>query len=731
MDENMLQNNSIIKILFLLACLLISPASAQEILNIDHLARYADNWNDGVYDVQEVGENYYMACGIDGFRIIGWEGRDDEPYIVEIGHLSCPDARAIAASNNYAYVGTIDNGMYIIDITYPHSPWMVRRVFIDASLGFNAIKIEGNYAFLCCSPSGLNIVNISDPRSAYIYSTIPGYYDVKDIVLRDGLAFLACGRNGLAIFNMANLQSPQLLNTYVCPDSASVNGVAVSGGYAYLACDGIGLRIIDLNSLQMVANIDSLTDGDKIHLNQNFIFMTYGENHRKMALISYSNPLAPQTIGFYLASDKICNFSFGLYCPITANGRRGLRFINVFDPTQPEDMFSYSNYRRFLNIIICGETILNRNEFGIDDFDIANIEDIWLRGSLEFWRDYRNFRVVGERGYIAQDGDTGLIVLEFFLGFPYYYSEFIEHDCGVHSDVAIYGDYAYLVQPNGLRIVNISNHDSLWQAGFFEHPLASSKAIIFDHFLYVQENELNLLRIDISNPLNPVINCQWPLDQYCRNLKATLGKLFAITDQKLWIFDSTPPDSLRLLSETTLITEPGAYLHGLEYKRDHLFVAGDLIGLNVYYIGNPASPICTGYSRISDKAMGVTLTGNIAIVANYSNLDFYDCSIAADIGKSESALPDKFVLLSNFPNPFNAATQIRFQLTCPGHVMIRVYDILGREVSTLADCEYMAGNHAVIWDGSTNNGKGADSGVYFVRASAGGESQFIKVVLLK
>lgn len=57
--------------------------------------------------------------------------------------------------------------------------------------------------------------------------------------------------------------------------------------------------------------------------------------------------------------------------------------------------------------------------------------------------------------------------------------------------------------------------------------------------------------------------------------------LHIITDQKLWIFNSAYPDSLRLISETTLITEPGAYLHGLEYKRDHLFIAGDLIGLTV------------------------------------------------------------------------------------------------------------------------------------------------------
>lgn len=726
-----MQNNCLILSAFLFLFLFAVPVMAQETYNIDHICRFGDNWNDGVYDVQEVGENYYMACGLDGFRVVGWVGRDDEPWLDELDQYACADARAVAVSNNYAYVGTLDNGMYIIDVTYPRAIWMIRRVIVDASMGFGTIKISGNYAFLCCSPGGLNIVDISNPHTAYVFNSIPAFDDVKDVVIQDSLAYLACGDKGLAIFNMANLQSPQLLNNYICTDSASVNGVAISGGYAYLACDGVGLRVIDLNSLQMVASIDSLTNGDKIRLNQDFIHMIYGENHRNMALISYSDPLSPQTVGIYRAFDRIYNFSFSLYCPITANGRRGLRFINVYDPTSPGDMYSFNNYRRYLGLAMLGETVLGQDEFRVNDFYIMNIEEPWLRGSLDLWRDYRSLRVLGNWGYIAQDGDTGLILLYLGNGYPNYYGEFVEHDCGIHSDVAIYGNYAYLVQPNGLRIINIANHDSLWQAGFFSYPLAQSKAIVFGHYLYVQDNNLNLLRLDITDTLNPAINCQYPLNQSCQDLKAINTNLYLVTNQKLWIFDAADYDSLRLLSETTLLTEPGASLHGIEYKRDHLFVVGDLIGLRVYYIGNPVSPLCTGYSLLSDKAMGVALTGNIAIVADYANLDFYDCSVAADIGESEPTLPDKFALLPNYPNPFNGSTLVRFELSKSEQVTLQIFDILGRKVATLADRVYEPGVQSLIWNGSAENGKNADSGMYFIKARAGNETRFLKITLLK
>lgn len=80
----------------------------------------------------------------------------------------------------------------------------------------------------------------------------------------------------------------------------------------------------------------------------------------------------------------------------------------------------------------------------------------------------------------------------------------------------------------------------------------------------------------------------------------------------------------------------------------------------------------------------------------------------SDYVNSES-VPAAF-LAQNYPNPFNGETRIRFVLTRKSDIRVAVYNILGQEVSVLADGEYPAGIHYVIWDGEA-----LPSGVYFYR----------------
>jgi hypothetical protein len=87
------------------------------------------------------------------------------------------------------------------------------------------------------------------------------------------------------------------------------------------------------------------------------------------------------------------------------------------------------------------------------------------------------------------------------------------------------------------------------------------------------------------------------------------------------------------------------------------------------------------------------------------------------------------------PNPFNPRTTIEFSLATDGHATIRVFDAAGRVVRTLVDRDVEAGEHEAVWDGTTDGGQRAASGVYFVRLEmtghADGFSATRKLVLLK
>jgi hypothetical protein len=79
-----------------------------------------------------------------------------------------------------------------------------------------------------------------------------------------------------------------------------------------------------------------------------------------------------------------------------------------------------------------------------------------------------------------------------------------------------------------------------------------------------------------------------------------------------------------------------------------------------------------------------------------------------------------FTLSPNAPNPFNAATSIRFELYRAGDVSLVVYDSLGRVVARLVEGHLNAGLHAVTWDGADNAGVLVSSGVYVYRLASRG-----------
>ena len=96
------------------------------------------------------------------------------------------------------------------------------------------------------------------------------------------------------------------------------------------------------------------------------------------------------------------------------------------------------------------------------------------------------------------------------------------------------------------------------------------------------------------------------------------------------------------------------------------------------------------------------------------------------ISSSPVAVPGKFVLFPNYPNPFNPTTTIRYGLPHAAQVRLVVYNILGQRVATLVNRRQKAGYHSVVFDASA-----LSSGIYFYELQAGSFRQIRKMVLMK
>lgn len=113
--------------------------------------------------------------------------------------------------------------------------------------------------------------------------------------------------------------------------------------------------------------------------------------------------------------------------------------------------------------------------------------------------------------------------------------------------------------------------------------------------------------------------------------------------------------------------------------------------------------------------------------APYVNLD----GIVVDVKENVSEkLPAEFSLSQNYPNPFNPSTVIRYQLPAASHVTLKIYDVLGNEVSTLVNEFKQAGVYNSQFS-TYKQGSQLSSGVYFYQLKAGNFVETKKFVLMK
>jgi subtilisin-like proprotein convertase family protein len=101
-------------------------------------------------------------------------------------------------------------------------------------------------------------------------------------------------------------------------------------------------------------------------------------------------------------------------------------------------------------------------------------------------------------------------------------------------------------------------------------------------------------------------------------------------------------------------------------------------------------------------------------------------NLATNVTPIAGNIPNVYTLYQNYPNPFNPVTNIKFDLPKNGFVNMKIFDIAGREISTLVNEQMQAGTYNVRFDGSA-----LASGTYFYRIQSGDFTQVKKMMLIK
>jgi len=114
------------------------------------------------------------------------------------------------------------------------------------------------------------------------------------------------------------------------------------------------------------------------------------------------------------------------------------------------------------------------------------------------------------------------------------------------------------------------------------------------------------------------------------------------------------------------------------------------------------------------------------------NLQIYTLQDEIYVSCNNNQINDSFFKISNYPNPFNPSTTIKYSIQNDSNVKLTIFNVKGQKIKTLVQNEFPKGNHSVIWNGNDELGKPVSSGVYYYQLNINGRTEFVnKCLLLK
>lgn len=179
------------------------------------------------------------------------------------------------------------------------------------------------------------------------------------------------------------------------------------------------------------------------------------------------------------------------------------------------------------------------------------------------------------------------------------------------------------------------------------------------------------------------------------------------------------PDSITISrGDTVQFTAKGYNQFSLEVAIDPLWACtgGSIDNSGQFIAGNTTGSF---WVTATDAASGLVGQAQVIIVVDASVDDY------------ANKIPEVYQLYPNYPNPFNPVTQIRYSIPEQTHVIVEVYNILGRKISTLVDHIQAPGQYATSWNGVDDNNNIVSGGIYICLIRTAQYQQSRKMLLIR
>jgi hypothetical protein len=300
-------------------------------------------------------------------------------------------------------------------------------------------------------------------------------------------------------------------------------------------------------------------------------------------------------------------------------------------------------------------------------------------------------------------------------------------------DVALQGNFAYLAHSSaGLRIINISNPSSPVEVGSYATTGLAWGVAVSGNYAYVGCTDGRLVIVNVSNPAFPT---------YVSSLVSCTGfgaAALGIAVRGDYAYLAGGSCGFRVIDISNKLNPrqvdsipvpPSGNATDVFLVSQYAYVSVGNAGFYVIEVTNPLDVNLRGYYDTPDpgSVRSVFGVGNLAYLADErGGMQIIRVDLPVGVDEDFDRVPSSFELSQNYPNPFNPVTNFQFSIAQRQLTVLKVYDVLGREVATLVNEVKQPGSYSAQWDAS-----GMASGVYFCRLSAGSFAETRKLIVTK
>ena len=594
--------------------------------------------------------------------------------------------REIAVSGEYAYVLDFSSGVAsVLDVSNPATPQLVAT--IDTLTGLLDLDVEGPVLYLT-NYAGLWALDVTDPAHPAILDQHE-MYNLKELVVVNGMAYALThwlsAPSELYLFDVSSPESIVELGNLLFQVPAE--DLAVSGTSAYVLSSDSGvcqLHIVDVSDpAEPVESIGPCESAgcQSLALDDSVALIGGRGWDNDLSVISIGDPSPPAQVATIHAAYTINDAAIQANYGYLATGWDGLRIIDISNRTQPAEIGFCDTPGNAQAVAVAGNYVYVADDSsGLRIINIANPTTPVEVGSFEAWATIVDVAISGTHAYLIDDYVDRMLVVD--VSDPANPAQVAERNVmpGVYG-ISVDSNQAVVFAWTEFELFDIQNPDQ--PTGYGERSdYFLQRAVLSGNLLYLASfYSLNIL--DISDTAAPVEIVSYDVQ-----------------------------------GETVDLAVVG----------NHAYVASTWAGMRVINLSVPSAPVEVGFYGGSLIPERIVAVGNY--VYAWADSDprwmIYDCSVALDAGEPTTPSPHDLTLNPPFPNPFNPSTTISFSLPQTQQVKLAVFDITGRQVAVLADEQYQAGEHRVMFDGAE-----LPSGIYFARLSAGTVDLTQKLMLIR